>query len=52
MRNCCLDLNDVCIGCCRTMQEICGWHDASDEERLEILERCRVRRNERHVPKP
>jgi predicted Fe-S protein YdhL (DUF1289 family) len=43
VRNCCLDNESICMGCHRTMAEICGWHDASDAERLEILERCRVR---------
>ena len=52
VRNCCLDLNDVCLGCHRTMQEICGWHEATDAERLEILERCKVRKAGRNVPKP
>ena len=43
VRNCCLGLDDVCVGCYRTLTEICGWSAASDEERLAILERCRER---------
>ena len=43
VRNCCLDDRDVCLGCHRTLQEICGWEAASRAEKLEILERCRQR---------
>jgi predicted Fe-S protein YdhL (DUF1289 family) len=47
VRNCCLDLDDVCLGCNRTLQEICGWHKASAAEKTEILRRCRSRSEER-----
>ena len=43
VRNCCLDDDDVCMGCFRTLKEICGWSESSDEERLEILKRCSER---------
>jgi predicted Fe-S protein YdhL (DUF1289 family) len=35
-RVCCLDDEDVCIGCGRTMTEICEWSLTTDERRLEI----------------
>ena len=44
VRNCCLDDNDTCLGCCRTIKEICAWSEASDEERTAILERCAERK--------
>ena len=43
VRNCCLDRDDVCMGCYRSLREICGWHDAPDAEKLAILLRCRAR---------
>jgi predicted Fe-S protein YdhL (DUF1289 family) len=43
VRNCCLDDQDVCLGCDRTLQEICAWHTASAAEKTEILIRCRAR---------
>ena len=43
VRNCCLDENDVCMGCHRTLTEICGWQAASQAEKLAILEHCRER---------
>ena len=52
IRMCCLDDEDVCLGCYRTLTEICGWSAASDEERLEILERCREREKVKKWPKP
>lgn len=44
VRNCCLDDNDVCLGCFRNINEITGWNDSSDEEKQAILERCNFRR--------
>ena len=47
VRNCCLDQDDVCLGCHRTLKEICAWHDAPREEKLLILDRARQRHAER-----
>jgi predicted Fe-S protein YdhL (DUF1289 family) len=47
VRNCCLDPDDVCLGCYRSLPEICSWHEASDSERIEILIRCRQRYRQR-----
>jgi len=48
VRNCCLDHEDVCMGCGRLLSEILAWSQASDDERREILARCRLRREQRH----
>ena len=37
VRNCCLDKQDVCLGCGRTIEEIIRWGDASEDEKLKIL---------------
>ncbi len=37
VRNCCLDLNDVCLGCFRSLSEILEWGQANNEKRQEIL---------------
>jgi predicted Fe-S protein YdhL (DUF1289 family) len=47
VRNCCLDVHDVCMGCNRTVAEIMQWNAASMEEKREILARCRQREAER-----
>ena len=47
IRECCLDQNNICIGCHRSLREICDWSDSSDPQRLEILERCAARRHQR-----
>ena len=41
--NCCLDLDDICLGCYRSMQEILDWHQADEAQRKQILMRCDVR---------
>lgn len=45
--NCCLDLQDVCMGCFRTLQEILDWHSADEQQRREILQRCDKRRQDK-----
>lgn len=47
IRVCCLDDQDVCLGCFRLLTEITGWQAASEEERERILACC-VERREAH----
>lgn len=37
VRNCCLDDQDICLGCFRSLVEIMAWGDATDTERRAIL---------------
>jgi predicted Fe-S protein YdhL (DUF1289 family) len=51
VRSCCLDDDDVCLGCGRALDEIVAWGTADDATRREILERSRervARRLDRH----
>ncbi len=43
VRICCFDERGVCMGCFRKMPEITGWRKSSDDEKREILTRCRLR---------
>ncbi len=43
VRNCCLDKQDVCIGCGRMVDEIIRWGDSDDKEKLLILENVEKR---------
>lgn len=47
IRNCCLDRSDLCMGCFRTLEEICEWHNASDERKLEIRQTAKQRRKDK-----
>jgi predicted Fe-S protein YdhL (DUF1289 family) len=47
VRECCLDNQDICVGCNRSLNEILEWSEASAERKLEILANCRVRRLEK-----
>jgi predicted Fe-S protein YdhL (DUF1289 family) len=47
VRNCCLDENDVCLGCHRSISEIMDWQQASRAEKIEILSRSALRRSQR-----
>jgi len=43
VRCCCLDDEDVCQGCFRTLDEILAWRSYSEQQRLEALARCSER---------
>ncbi|HEY9199111.1 MAG TPA: DUF1289 domain-containing protein [Gammaproteobacteria bacterium] len=47
VRNCCLDDQDICLGCHRSVDEIIAWGPASNAERRAILERARQRAEQR-----
>jgi predicted Fe-S protein YdhL (DUF1289 family) len=47
VRNCCLDDQDICLGCYRSITEITGWSAADNHQRNEILLRCDMRREQR-----
>jgi predicted Fe-S protein YdhL (DUF1289 family) len=43
VRNCCLDDDNVCMGCGRLLAEIVQWGTASDAAKTAILARSRER---------
>ncbi|OUS12944.1 hypothetical protein A9Q89_04595 [Gammaproteobacteria bacterium 53_120_T64] len=36
--NCCLNEEDICLGCFRSLDEILGWRAASNEQRQVFLD--------------
>ena len=47
VRRCCLDEDDICSGCGRSLQEILDWHQADAAGRAAILARAQTRLTER-----
>ena len=45
IRQCCLDKEDICIGCFRSLADILAWHSASPEQKQHILNECQNRKN-------
>ncbi len=43
---CTLDDDDICVGCFRSIVEICAWGGAVDEQRRLILQAAAGRRSE------
>ena len=43
VRNCCLDDDNVCMGCGRTLHEIVAWGTATDADKAAILASSRER---------
>lgn len=44
IRHCCLDDNDVCVGCYRTLNEIINWQSSSNEQKRFVLQACEKRK--------
>ncbi|MBU1296618.1 MAG: DUF1289 domain-containing protein [Gammaproteobacteria bacterium] len=44
IRHCCLDGDDVCVGCYRTITEIMDWQKSTQSEKLDILANCSIRK--------
>lgn len=44
VRNCCLDEQDTCLGCYRTLEEILAWGKADNAKRRQILDSAKQRR--------
>ena len=40
---CTLDENDICAGCLRSIDEICAWGAATEDEKRATLERAAAR---------
>lgn len=43
IRHCCLDEQDICLGCHRSLSEIMEWSDSSNESKLHILKLANTR---------
>lgn len=44
VRNCCLDDQDICLGCGRSLREITCWSAANNADKLVILAAAEERR--------
>lgn len=49
IRNCCLDENDICLGCFRSISEITSWGMVNDQKRKKILRETELRRKAREL---
>lgn len=45
IRNCCLDENDICLGCFRSLTEIMQWTLVDENTRLDFLNNSIKRKN-------
>ncbi len=47
IRNCCLDFDDICMGCFRSLEEIKAWSKLSEPERKRLMEILPERKRQR-----
>lgn len=50
IKNCCLDLNDICLGCFRSLNEIRQWTQVNAEIRLQFLNNAKIRQQNHQIP--
>ncbi len=48
IRNCCLNEQDVCLGCFRSLEEIQLWSRIDHKQRLKVLLNAEKRKQTRH----
>ena len=46
VRRCCLDRNDVCVGCFRTLAEILAWGGSANDEERQLIRLAAIERRE------
>ena len=51
IKKCCLNENDVCLGCFRTLDDMRKWHKSSQEEKRKILSLAEIRKSTHYVSK-
>jgi predicted Fe-S protein YdhL (DUF1289 family) len=49
IRDCCLDSNDICLGCWRHIDEIIAWQSYSREEKTQVIHACQTRKKSKPV---
>lgn len=52
VRNCCLDGNDICLGCFRSIDEILRWSSSTNVEKNQIIHDANKRKLEREQKTP
>lgn len=50
IKKCCLNEDDVCLGCFRTFDDMCQWNKANIEEKTQML-KVAHRRKKEHILK-
>jgi len=49
IKKCCLNEDDVCLGCFRTLDDMRCWHTSSKEEKTKILQLSELRQQEHKI---
>ncbi len=47
VRNCCLDKQDICLGCHRHIDEIMAWRTLDSQAKEDVLVLCQQRQQQR-----
>ena len=51
IRHCCLNKEEICIGCFRSLTEILHWQKASDAQKKQILLSAQQRQSTHNKPR-
>lgn len=48
IKKCCLNEEDICLGCFRSFNDMLAWNKASIQDKKEMLQKAESRRKEYH----
>lgn len=49
IKQCCLNEEEICLGCFRTFNDMCLWNKSSIEEKKEMMQRAERRKIENAI---
>lgn len=49
VRNCCLNEDNICLGCFRSIDEICQWSAATEQQKKAIIGLASARKHAHHL---
>ncbi|QIR14392.1 DUF1289 domain-containing protein [Shewanella aestuarii] len=50
IRQCCLDQQDICLGCHRSLKEILSWQNLTETQKADLVETLKARELKRSKP--
>ncbi len=49
IRDCCLNSEDICLGCWRHIDEIIAWQSYNQEEKRQVIHACQTRKKSKLI---
>jgi len=47
VRNCCLNEQDICLGCFRSLEEIKQWSSSNNQDKQKVIDKAKLREQQK-----